>query len=49
MQLGCAEAGVVAFGSPSHGGSIVVYDRSDEYYGGLAAAAGAVVCGIVCR
>jgi len=50
MQLGWARAGIVAFGSPSHGGSIVVYGRSDEYHGGNAGAAGgAVVRIIACR
>ena len=50
MQLCCARAGIVAFGSPSHGGSIVVYGRSDEYYGGNAGAVGgAVVRTIACR
>jgi hypothetical protein len=50
MQLGRAGTGLVAFGSPSHGGSIVVYGRSDEYCGVLSAGAGgAVVRGIVCR
>jgi hypothetical protein len=49
-QLGRTRAGFVAFGSPSHGGSILVYGRSDKYYGGLAGAAGgAVVRGTVCR
>ena len=49
-QLCCAKAGTVAFGSPSHGGSIVVYGRSDEYHGGNAGAAGgAVVRIIACR
>jgi hypothetical protein len=49
MQLRRDRAGIVAFGRQSHGGRIVVYGRSDEYFGVLAAASGAVVREIVCR
>ncbi len=50
MQLGRARVGIAVFGRHSHGGSIVVYGRSDEYCGVLSAGAGgAVVRGIVCR
>ncbi len=50
MQLARARVRIVAFGSHSYGGSIVIHGRSDERYRGLSAAAGgALVRGIICR